>query len=130
MLYVSDTHSLIWFLTDDKRLGKKAKDIFEKADLGEVIVIIPSIVLAESVHICEKKRATIEFQTVLDKIKESANYINYNLDIKVVTEIANMTKPRDIHDRIIIATARMDKAKLISKDEAIIKSELVDTIWN
>lgn len=36
MLYVADTYSIIWFLTSDKRLGKAAKIVFEKADMGKL----------------------------------------------------------------------------------------------
>jgi len=43
MFYVTDTHSLIWFLTNDSRLGKKAKEIFERTDLGKNVIIIPTI---------------------------------------------------------------------------------------
>jgi len=110
MLYVADTHSIIWFLTKDERLGKKAKDILEKADEGKVIVIIPTIVLAELIFICEKKDASIKFKEILDKINESSNYIYYNLDIKVILEISNLSKIPEMHDRIITATAKLNRA--------------------
>ena len=130
MLYVADTHSLIWFLTDDKRLGKQAREIYEKADLGKVLIIIPSIVLAELVFICEKKDAVIEFKNILNKLNESSNYLHYNLDMKIILEIAEMANLRDMHDRMIIATAKINKAVLITKDKKINDSKLVGTVWD
>ena len=115
MLYIADTHSLVWFLTDDKRLGYKAKEILEKADEGKVIIIIPTIVLAELVFICEKKGVSVKFKDVSDKINESSNYIHYNLDMKVISEIANLKQIPEMHDRIITATAKLIKATLITK---------------
>jgi len=31
-MYVADTNALLWFLTDDDRLGNEAKKIFIKSD--------------------------------------------------------------------------------------------------
>ena len=36
----------------------------------------------------------------------------------------------ELHDRIIISTAKMLNAILITKDEKIIKSGIVKTIWS
>src|SRR3989344_3138024 len=129
MLYVADTHGFIWFLTDDKRLGKKAKEIFERADEGKVIIIVPTIVLAELVFICEKKDASVKFKDVMDKINESSNYIYYNLDIKIISEIANLTQIPEMHDRIITATAKLNRAVLITKDPDIVEAGIIETIW-
>ena len=129
MLYVADTHGFIWFLTDDKRLGKKAKEIFERADEGKVIIIIPTIVLAELVFICQKKNAAVKFKDVMDKINESSNYIHYNLDIKIISEITNLTQIPEMHDRIITATAKLNRAVLITKDPDIVEAGIIETIW-
>ena len=46
-MYVADTHAFLWFLTEDKiltedkKLGKKAKEIFGACDKGEAIIAIP-----------------------------------------------------------------------------------------
>jgi len=37
MPYVLDTHALIWFLTSDNKLGKKALELLRRADMGEEI---------------------------------------------------------------------------------------------
>lgn len=58
-MYVADTHPLMWFLTGDDRLGKKAKKIFIKADKGETSIVVPTIVLAESLFIAEKNRVDV-----------------------------------------------------------------------
>jgi PIN domain nuclease of toxin-antitoxin system len=31
-IFVADTHALLWYLTEDKKLGIKAQEVFEKAD--------------------------------------------------------------------------------------------------
>jgi len=52
--YVVDTHALAWFISEDKRLSCKAKEILTQAENGEVKVLIPTLVMAELTHIAEK----------------------------------------------------------------------------
>jgi len=35
MIYIVDTHTLIWYFTGDERLGKKAKDILRRGGRGQ-----------------------------------------------------------------------------------------------
>lgn len=60
MIFIADTHSFLWYLSEDSRLGKNAKSKFEHAEKGEAIIAIPTIVLAESLHILEKKKYSIK----------------------------------------------------------------------
>ncbi|MBI2547157.1 MAG: PIN domain-containing protein [Candidatus Aenigmarchaeota archaeon] len=128
-MYATDTHSFLWFLTNDGRLGTQAKEIFNACDKGETIIFIPSIVLMESLVICEDKRVKLEFTEVLQKLENSFNYVVYPLDTDVVLECSKIEKIRDPHDRIIISTARLLNAKVITKDDKIVKSGLVETVF-
>ncbi len=129
MYYLADSHSLIWHLTEDKKLGRKALEIFTKADNGEIIIIVPTIVLAEIIHICEKKKAKLEIKEVINKIKTSLNYIPYSLNMEVLDKAIVLKNISEMHDRIIIATTTITGAVLITKDREIIKSRIVKTIW-
>ena len=51
MIYVTDTHSFLWYLSEDKRLSKNAKSVFDKAENDSAVIVIPTIVLAESLQI-------------------------------------------------------------------------------
>lgn len=51
MDYVTDTHPLVWYFTEDPQLSQNALFIFEKS-LDEGSIIVPTIVLAELMHIC------------------------------------------------------------------------------
>ena len=129
MYYVADTHSLIWYLTDDKRLSKNAYSIFEKCDKGEEIIVLPTIVLAETIYICEKKKSKIEFKLILEKINNSSNYQPFSLNMNIILKIKELTQISDIHDRIIIATTSLTDGILITKDRVIRNSRLVETLW-
>ena len=53
--YVVDTHALAWFISENKRLSARATQILSQAEAAEVIVLIPTLVLAELTHIAQKK---------------------------------------------------------------------------
>ena len=129
MYYITDTHSFIWYLTDDQRLSQKAYAIFEACDSGEEIIGIPTIVLAEMIHICEKKRVNIEFKSILEKMSSSLNYQPLSLTIGIILKIIDLIQIPDIHDRIIIATTSVVNGTLITKDKDIRESNLVKTLW-
>lgn len=54
--YVTDTHSLLWYLFNNPRLSKKAQAVFNKADEGDAKVYIPNIVPVEIVYLLEKAK--------------------------------------------------------------------------
>ena len=129
MYHVTDTHSLIWHLTEDKKLSKKASAIFTEADKGEAIIIVPTIVLAEIIYICEKKKSELKIKNVIDKIKDSLNYVPYNLNVEVLEKVIGLKDISEMHDRIITAIALITGAILITKDEEIAKAGMVKTVW-
>jgi len=128
-MYVADTHAFLWFLTEDKKLGKKAREIFESCDKDEVIIVIPTIVLMESLLICERKKLDLRFKRILAKIQNSLNYPVYPLDVEVVSICQELKQFSDLHDRIIVATAKMLDAALITKDRGIRQAKVVKTVW-
>ena len=129
MAYVVDTHALIWFLTDNRNIGKEAKGILRRADENDEMVIIPTIVLAEVFYVCEKKKIGEKFKNLLGKLGKSLNYVIYDLDLEIILKLEELDKIKELHDRIIVATALLTNSKILTKDESIIDSEYVDFVW-
>ncbi len=128
-MFVADTHSFLWFLANDERLGSEAKEIFRLCDSGEETIAIPSIVLLECLYVCERKKVSVEFKEILARISGSFNYLIYPLDEEVVFECSKILKIKDPHDRIIVATAKLLNAPAITKDEEIKNSGIIETVW-
>ncbi len=128
-MYVADAHSFLWFLTNDSRLSQKAKEIFRLCDQGKEIIAVPSIILLECLYVCEKKKVNLEFKEILIKIRGTYNYVVYPLDEEVILECENISKIKDLHDRVIISTAKILDARLITKDKEIKNSGEVETLW-
>jgi len=127
--YIADTHALLWYLTDDNRLSKDANLIFEETEKGEHLIIVPTIVLVESLDVIEKKRVTYDFDLVLQSIEANENYIIWDLDLEVVNQMIKIKNVRELHDRIIVAVAKLCDAGLITKDGEITEAKEVNTRW-
>ncbi len=128
MDYVTDTHSLVWYFTDDARLSIKALKAFEQTT-EEGIMIIPSIVLAEIMFIAKKGRITLTFEETLEKIEEYENFQIAPLDTDILKRADQIEVELEMHDKLIVATSVHYNATLITKDEKITKSNACLVIW-
>lgn len=128
-VFVTDTHPLLWHLTEDESLSKKAEEVFNRAERGEVDVVIPTTVLAEALFITEKHRVDLEFLEIIEDIRNSSNYLWYPLDLEVIMKCHELIEIPELHDRIIVATAMLLEAKLITKDSKIAASKQVEVVW-
>ena len=87
-MYAADTHSFLWYLTQDNRLGVRARKAFEECDNAREVIVIPSIVLIESLFLCEKYKVNLKFEEVLLKLSLSPNYTIHPLNEEVILEEA------------------------------------------
>ncbi|MEW6211606.1 MAG: PIN domain-containing protein [Acidobacteriota bacterium] len=131
--YVTDTHPLVWAMSDDARLSATAKSAFDETDAGQAIITIPPIVIVEMIYLSEKGR--INNDLIDDLLAEiSVPGVSYQLgefDTSVITslrQIPRSTVP-EMPDRIIAATAMAMNCSLITRDAAIISSGVVPIIW-
>ena len=129
MTYVSDTHSIIWFLAENARLSANAKAAFSDP-LAKIV--IPALVLAEIIFLQRRGRITVTASAVLTYCASSSNCLIAPFDAQVAQLLpANL----DIHDGIIVATAIYhrdvlgEQVKLITKDTEIIASGVIEIVW-
>ncbi len=128
MVYSTDTHSLIWYFTNDRKLSPSALKSFEKTTHSGA-VIISVVVLAEIMYICKKGNVSLTFDKTLKKIEKYENFIVVPLDVEIVKIANSINYDLEMHDKLIISTALYFDAPLITKDEEIKKSKLIKTIW-
>jgi len=127
--YVTDTHSMLWHLYDLPRLGQAARAAYTAIEKGESILLIPAIVLAEIVTVVERRRHDIDIGEVLNRIEEADNYRGLPFDLQSARCLSRVTAISEMHDRMIVCEALTHQAPLITKDEEIRKSGVVQTIW-
>ncbi len=61
MIYVLDTHILIWYFIGSERLHKSFKEKIDEVRNQEGKLLIPTIVLAEALNIAEKGKVKFNF---------------------------------------------------------------------
>ncbi|TAN43534.1 MAG: PIN domain-containing protein [Nitrospirae bacterium] len=128
MDYVTDTHSLVWYFTEDTRLSNKALAAFESSTVDGTI-FVPAVVLAEIMFISKKGRISLSFEDTIKKIEESENFQIAQLTVDILSIADKIEVELEMHDKLIVATAKFYEATLISKDENIIESGVVSTVW-
>jgi PIN domain nuclease of toxin-antitoxin system len=128
MDHVTDTHSIVWYFTDDPRLSRRALEVFEKT-IKEGTIIIPTVVLAEIMHIAGKGKITLTFDETLRKIDSYENFIVAALDLEILKVAEKIKVDLEMHDKLIAATALYYNASLITRDPLITKSGSCTTIW-
>lgn len=79
-LYVTDTHSLIWYLTDSPKLSLDANRCFEKIEKGKAKLLIPAIVIAEVIFIVESGKIKADLEEIFERIEQI--YLNVDVTIK------------------------------------------------
>jgi PIN domain nuclease of toxin-antitoxin system len=129
--YVIDTHPLLWHVSADTQIGAQARALIERAEAGEINIIVPAIVLIEAIEIIRKGKVVYNIDELLQQINQRSNFIVKNLDSDIITAYKNYLPSikLDIHDKIIIITAQyFGNTPIITKDEHI-RQAYSPTIW-
>jgi len=129
MPYVTDTHSLIWYLTDDPKLSATAKRTFEWADIFQDYIYIPCIVFFELLYLIKKKKINVDFDSFIKLVSSSKNYRVEPLCLPIIENSRKIHKKVvDPWDRLIAATSMHLNAPLISKDR-LLRGIGLEVIW-
>jgi len=128
-LYVTDTHSLIWYLAASPRLSPAAKRPFDQAHAGSPKIIVPIIVMAELVFLIEKGRVKADADQIVARIAGDPNYEISPLEVEHILCLKEQTTVSEMHDRLLVCEALKHDAKLITKDEEVAAADVVDVIW-
>jgi PIN domain nuclease of toxin-antitoxin system len=128
-VYVVDTHALIWYLTNDKKLGKQAAEVFAAAERGETRLIVSAIVVAEMYYANKKNKWFADFNETYRELrtKPYLRFVHFKAD-HVLDFDHDATVP-EMHDRIIAGLARRIGAPLVAADPQITAANLVKIIW-
>ncbi|HEW89758.1 MAG TPA: type II toxin-antitoxin system VapC family toxin [Candidatus Bathyarchaeota archaeon] len=126
-IYVADAVAFLYYLLD--KLPPSADRAFREAEKGGAVICLPTIAAAELLYLFERKGWLDKWHELLRSVEELPCFTFYPFDEGVLRELEGV-KLRELHDRIIVATARVTKAEaLITKDREIIGSGVVKTLW-
>lgn len=85
--------------------------------------------MAEILYIARKGRLTLTFAETLEKITSLDNFQIAPLDVNILTIAAELDEGLEMHDLLIVATARYYNATLITADAQIQSANLAPTVW-
>ena len=129
MIYVLDTHPIVWFVEDDVRLSPAAGVVMDDPTAE---FVVPTMALVEIQFLSAKGRITTDLATVYQEFIDSTNCKVHPLDEHIVSLTPNGL---NIHDSIIVATALVYRdllkmpTTLMTKNGEITKSGLIQTLW-
>lgn len=125
MIYL-DTHVLVWLYSGliDK-FSEHAKDLIDKNDL-----YITPIIQLELTYLHEVKKVNKHAHTIIHDLQSRIGLKICDLSyIEIVDKAATLSWTRDPFDRLIVAQVICASAKLLTKDETILKNSK-HAVWN
>lgn len=129
---VVDTHTIIWYLSGDRRLSNRSLQTLESAESFGMTICVPAICLVELIYLVEKGRLpSIARDRLLGALDDSMSNCELTpLDRRIADalEFVSRDEVPDMPDRIIAATGVALGAPVISRDGKI-RSSSVETIW-
>ena len=131
MITLLDTHALVWWVDGSKRLARDQHRAIERA-ASKGSLFVSEISSWEIAMLVEARKLT--FREPLDEWLERATaapaVARIGITPMIAREVASLSTTRswDPADRIIVATARVRGATLVTSDSRIIAAKLVPTI--
>src|SRR5258708_6349015 len=129
---IADTHTAIWYLFSDPRLGRAASDCIDATIASGDHIGISAISLAEMIYLIEKKRILANaLEDVLAAIADPKTVLQeVPLDAGIVLRMKEVPRDEipDLPDRIIAATAQFYGVPVLSRDGRT-RSSAIKTVW-
>jgi PIN domain nuclease of toxin-antitoxin system len=99
MLYVLDTHVLVWYFTGSARLSPEARNIIDQVRQQGGRLLVPTIVLAEALNVAAKGRVVFDFQTLYQLVRAEPEFEIVEFGIEIFDETRRARDPRSHHRR-------------------------------
>lgn len=126
-----DTHALVWWVDGSNKLAREQRRATERA-AAQGTLFLSEISFWEIAMLIEAHKLTFRepLDEWLERAAASPAIQRVGITPTIAREMASLSTTRtwDPADRIIVATARVLGAKLVTSDSRIIDSKLVPTL--
>lgn len=129
MEYMADTVAIVRHLRKHPGLGAQAAQILRDADDGRHHIYLSAITLMEVLYLSEARRIEINLDELIERMTRSVNYEIVPVNTDVVLAAVGVDDVPELHDRIIVATARYLGVQILTSDEVISQSRHAQAIW-
>ena len=119
-----DTHALLWWLTNDKRLSRRARSTIEAGDVFISVVSVWEIEIKRGLG-----RIEADTPAILEEVSGTDCFNWLEIRPSHVAALVDLpTLHRDPFDRMLVAQATLERVAVISRD-ANVRRYPVETIW-
>src|SRR4051812_7621169 len=117
-LFVVDTHPLLFYAGDQlRKLGRKARQVFDHFEQGRATLFVPAPVVLETWLLA--RNGTIELETSLQswwRRVSRPGLVQIDLSAEDIFAAERLDwRHRDFFDRLVVATARRLDCALVTK---------------
>lgn len=129
MRYLADTVAIVRHLCGHSGLGPQAARILQEADAGVHRVFVSAITLTKVLYLSEARRVPVRLDELVEFVAGSANYEVVPVNADVVLASAEVDDVPELHDRILVGTAKWLGVPILTGDRVIRASRHIETIW-
>jgi len=128
---VADTHALVYFAGQDKRLGRRAAAHLAACDAGQAMVYVPVATILECTLLTRSGKIDLHrsVRSFFVDLFSNEAFQPYDLTQSQVFLAEEARFNRDPFDALICAAAMDLELPLLTRDADIVASGLVRVIW-
>lgn len=118
-------------MTEPRRLSKEQTRFINRAVSAREQLAVSAVTLIEIATIFGKgsSRSSVPAEELLASLESAETLQILPINLEVAREVAAMGNSlKDPNDRVIVATARVHRLRLVTSDQRIIESNLVPVI--
>lgn len=129
-MIVLDTHAWLWWMAEPRKLSRRAREAIETGD----DVGVCTVSCYEVAALSARRRIALD-RPVRDWVATALardRVVTLELDSPAAVEAALLDRrsfPGDPVDRIIYATARANRARLVTKDDRLRRFDAENAVW-
>ena len=128
MMYLLDTVTMVRHFSNSGTIGKSAAKILDNFPNSDDEFAISIVSLMEIMYLSEKNRINIDLNNTIDLLIQTSGYRIIDLITEIILS-AQSIQFYELHDRMILATAKWLGIPIISSDRKFNSVEGIEVIW-
>lgn len=127
--FLLDTHVVVRWVMEAKKLSREQSRVVEGAVSRAETIALSSMSLLEAAVLTTEGKLKMPLDEFFEILQGNPLFRILPLTCEIASEVASLGRRlRDPADRVIVATARVHRLRLVTSDQRIIESKLVAVV--